>query len=175
MTTEKIWKDFNQQLLGFIKSKVSDTLIAEDILQEVFIKIHLKASTLSNSNKLTSWLYQITRNTIIDYYRKNQPDFSDEFPQHLTDTEEKKEQSDFSQCLQPFIKRLPLKYKEAILKTELGSLSQKDYAKELNLSYSATKSRVQRAKKMLHESFLDCCDSNQSACKTEENDPNCGC
>ena len=175
MTTEKIWANFNQQLLGFIKSKINDNLIAEDILQDVFIKIHLKSNTLTDSNKLTSWLYQLTRNSIIDYYRKNKPNFSDEYPQNLSDSEEKQEETDFSQCLQPFINQLPAKYKEAILKTELGSLSQKEYATELNISYSATKSRVQRAKKMLHESFLNCCGSNQAACKTDDNDPSCGC
>ncbi len=52
---------------------------------------------------------------------------------------------------------LPENYKEAILLTELGPLSQKEYAEKLGISYSGAKSRVQRAKHQLHELFKECC------------------
>ena len=69
-STEIIWKEFNKELLRFIIKRVKDNDLAHDLLQDIFIKIHLKISTLSDSDKLTSWVYQITRNSIIDHYKK---------------------------------------------------------------------------------------------------------
>ncbi|NQX97509.1 MAG: RNA polymerase subunit sigma, partial [Flavobacteriales bacterium] len=58
MSTEKIWENFHHQLLGFITVRVNNKNIAEDILQDVFVKIHLKSETLTEKTKLQSWLYQ---------------------------------------------------------------------------------------------------------------------
>ena len=69
---ENIWKQFHQQLLGFIASKVNDQAMAEDILQDVFIKVLNNIDSLSAADKLQPWLYQICRHAIIDYYRSKQ-------------------------------------------------------------------------------------------------------
>ena len=159
MTTELIWGDFYDKLLGFVKSRVNNDENAEDILQEVFIKIHKNSSQLKDQKKLVSWLYQITRNTIIDFYRKKKLEFSDqldqEFPAEIKLDEDINPQ--FIKCLMPFVNKLPEIYKQALIKTSLEGISQKNYAQEMNLSYSAAKSRIQRAKIKLKESFTACC------------------
>ena len=66
MTTEAIWNEFGSGLFGFIKGKVNNQENAEDIFQDVFIKIHQKSGQLKEEDKLSSWVYQITRNAIID-------------------------------------------------------------------------------------------------------------
>jgi len=176
MSTEKIWEEFNNQLLGFIKSKVNNQSIAKDILQDVFIKIHLKSDTLTENSKLQSWLYQITRNTIIDYYRKKKLPISDELSIEIPEVIAEKSLLDFCNCLTPFIENLPDKYKDAILKTELGNLSQKEYANQLGISYSALKSRVQRGKTELKNAFISCCnlklDKNEKVIPSENS---CSC
>lgn len=155
--TEKIWNQFKEELMVFIISKVGDKELAKDLLQEVFVKIHLKLSTLTDKEKLTSWIYQITRNTIIDHYRKNKPsDIIDNMEQSLT------EKSDIYNnelhcCLKPFIDELPEKYQDVLIKTTYGALSQKKYALMEDLSYSTVKSRIQRARKQLKDSFKKCC------------------
>ena len=68
--TKDIWEEFHLELLGFIKTRINDSDTAEDILQEVFVKIHNNTDTLKQNFSLASWVYQITRNTIIDFYRK---------------------------------------------------------------------------------------------------------
>ncbi len=68
MKTEDIWNDRQKKLLVFIKGRVADES-AEDILQEVFIKIHTKLKCLKENEKLENWLFKITRNSIVDYYR----------------------------------------------------------------------------------------------------------
>ena len=155
--TADIWKDFNKELLGFIKARVNDPDLADDILQDVFIKVHQKSHLLADQDKLASWLYTIARNTIIDHYRKNNPEqpgntFEETIPEEINERN-----NEFTPCLLPFIRKLPAKYKDALLKTVYGNQSQKAYAEANGLSYTATKTRVQRARKQLKTLFVDCC------------------
>jgi RNA polymerase sigma-70 factor (ECF subfamily) len=155
-TTETIWQTFHQELFNFINKRVKDKDISKDILQDVFIKIHLKLKTLSDKDKLTSWVYQITRNSILDYFKKQK------LKVPLTDNmmelqEEKMFNEDLANCLKPMIAQLPDNYKEAIMQTEMGHLSQKAYAESIGISYSGAKSRIQRARQQLHELFNECC------------------
>ena len=66
---EDIWIIFEDRLRSFIRSRISDEMAAEDILQEVFIKIHSNIDTLKEDSKIQSWIFQITRNSMNDYFR----------------------------------------------------------------------------------------------------------
>ena len=156
MDTLKIWNDFNDQLLNFIRTKVHDKDAANDILQDVFVKIHSKLSTLSSSEKLTSWIYQITRNSIVDYFRK-QKQMAPIKEQAIGENINPDEEMNIEKCLKPFLNQLSPQYKDALLKTDLGNLSQKEYAHELNISYSGAKSRVQRGREQLKKLITECC------------------
>ena len=89
---EELWLQLGNKLRAFILSKVHDETIADDILQEVFLKMHLNIDTLNDDTKIQSWIYQITRNLIIDHFRsvkkdrqilphlfENEEDSNDEF------------------------------------------------------------------------------------------------
>jgi len=177
MTTTLIWNQFQDKLYGFIKSKVNNQEDAKDILQDVFIKIHLKIESLTNPEKLTSWIYQITRNQINDFYRgtKNEVNLSEGFEI----ANEQKEDSPYciSSCLEPFTKQLDPKYQQALIETNYGTTSQKEFAEQYGLSYSTAKSRVQRAKKELKEIFMGCCvvQTNQEGQSAEIRNKDCGC
>lgn len=155
--TKDIWGEFNEELLGFIKARINDSETAKDILQDVFLKIHRDVNTIKDNEKLTSWIYQITRNTIIDFYRKRKIDTKEYEFEKLLPVEIDDSTFDFTKCLKPFISKLPDKYKDILLKTTYGNISQKEYSERHSLSYSAAKSRVQRARQKLKESFIKCC------------------
>ncbi|MDF1517540.1 MAG: sigma factor, partial [Lutibacter sp.] len=70
---EFLWNNFHKELEGFIYSRVKDRDATNDILQDIFIKIQNNLGTLRDESKLSSWIYQITRNTINDYFRKLKP------------------------------------------------------------------------------------------------------
>ena len=177
MTTEAIWMDFGDKLLGFIKARVSKVENAEDILQDVFVKIHQRSNQLNDEKKLMSWVYQITRNTIIDFHRKKKIPLSDKITNEINSESDSDMNPQFIQCLMPFIKELPRKYQEALEKTIYGDMSQKEYAKEINLSYTATKSRVQRARLKLKDLFTACCaiKSDTYGNIISSNAENCSC
>jgi len=63
--TDAIWIKYSPRLKHFIRKRVSDESSADDILQEVFKKIHSHIGTLKDETKVERWIYSITRNTII--------------------------------------------------------------------------------------------------------------
>ena len=70
MTTISVWEKFSGYLRNFINQKAANAADAEDILQEVFLKVHKNLHQLSKIEKLESWLFRITRNVIADFYKK---------------------------------------------------------------------------------------------------------
>lgn len=144
-----IWTKTQQELKNFVYKKVRDKALADDIVQDVFLKVHAKLEQLKDSEKVSGWIYQITRNTITDYYRSKSKTISshdldwDSDHQMLTEC--------VSSCLQEMLLTLPEKYREALAFTEIENLSQTHLAERLNISYSGAKSRVQRARQMLRE------------------------
>ncbi len=154
---QHIWQDLHQELQKFIQSKVKNTTVSEDILQEVFVKIQLKVHTLKDCSKLTSWVYQITRNTITDYFRKQKrSSFTSIEELELLAEEEEPFFEGLTNCINGKINELPDKYKEALLLTVFKDYSQKELAEYLGISYSGTKSRVQRAKEKVKGLVADC-------------------
>src|SRR5215203_7546113 len=68
--TQQIWSEFSDRLRTFIARRVDSEADADDILQDVFLRIHRRAGTVKRHERLVSWLFQVTRNAIIDYYRE---------------------------------------------------------------------------------------------------------
>ena len=156
--TEDIWLNFGNKLKSFIKSKVQNETIAEDILQETFIKIHSNIDKLEDNTKIQAWVYQITRNVIADHFRKTKKTI-DKSPDFLTDDEEYAEEfmTESIRDMVEMMDNLPPEYCEALCLTELDGMSQKDYALKSGISYTAAKSRVQRARRKLKDMLMKCC------------------
>lgn len=152
----KVWTDMNDRLTNFVKGKIHNTELAEDIVQDVFLKVFSKSNTLKNKDKLVSWIYQITRNEIIDHFRKAS------FYNPSLDIEEEIYEdtltSEVSECVRPVIDSLPQKYREALILSDIENIPQKEIAERLNISYSGLKSRVQRAREMLKSTCEQCCE-----------------
>jgi len=140
---------FQRELKGFVYRRVKDKELAEDIVHDVFIKVQNRIGQLHEQGKLTSWIYQITKNTIIDHYRKQSRNLCTEDLNWENDAPNFNEC--VTRCLQNMLGTLPDKYREAFQLAEVENLPQLELAKRLGLSYSGAKSRVQRARQMLRE------------------------
>lgn len=66
------WEESKITLKNFIRDRVSNEEDAEDILQDVFLKLISNVDKLIDNQKVHAWIYKTTRNAIIDYYRRNQ-------------------------------------------------------------------------------------------------------
>lgn len=154
--TSLIWTSFSGYLKNFISQKISSQPDVEDILQEVFVKIHLNINSLQNEKKLQSWVFSIARNVINDYHRKNLLTTDLQKIEIYTD-EGADEFEKLKDCLRPFINKLPTKYKRALYLSDVKGMKQQEIAINLNLSLSGTKSRIQRAREMIKQNFISCC------------------
>lgn len=154
---ESIWEQYCCRLLAFIRGRVPDESQAEDILQEVFIRVHRHLCCLPPPGKMESWIYQIARNLIIDSYRQHRDEF--ELPQGFPadgETPEFDAEASLEGSLRGMIDELPEPYREALLLTEYEDLSQVELARRLSISVSGAKSRVQRARAKLRDIILAC-------------------
>ncbi len=159
-STEEVWDNFNKQLYTFIYKRVNNKVEAEDILQNVFIKIHKNIEKLNEKEKLPPWIYRIARNTIIDYYRSMGKNRHQEFNEELIPHEITPKGDlycEIKTCLKSFVGILPEKYKESVELSELGGMKQKDVAEKLSISLPSAKSRIQRDREMIKQHFIDCC------------------
>ena len=157
-TDDRLWQDYRTQLVRFVAKRVADEATAEDIVHDVLLRAYARRHTLRSGEKFEQWLYQITRNTVIDHYRARRP--SDPLPDDLAASDQpaaRNARRELAACMQPLVDSLPAHYRDAVVLAELEGLTQTETAGRLGLSVSGAKSRVQRARRLLEEKILDCC------------------
>lgn len=158
-TIEALYEEFRKPLLRYIQYKVSDSFIAEEILNDVFFKASNSIEQLKEQTKVQSWLYKIASNLIIDYYRKHK-DKVLEFQEHTHIEDEKEEQTalnDLSCCLSDLLQQLPSNQSNALKAVYFYELTQKEYAQNHKLNLSSVKSDIKRGKEKMKGFFDTCC------------------
>lgn len=158
VTTGDLWTVFRQRLYFYIRARSRSPQDAEDILQDVFVKVHQRLDTVEDDARLTSWLYRVTHNTIVDYYRKKRPSPSAQEPPAPVEDDIPIAEQRLAPFLGEIINGLPAIYREALTLTELEGLTQDEMGRRLGLSTSGAKSRVQRGRAMVRDQLLDCCE-----------------
>ncbi|MDO4230068.1 MAG: sigma-70 family RNA polymerase sigma factor [Capnocytophaga sp.] len=152
--TEKIWQDFAEPIYFFILKRVKNKELSNDILQEVFIKIHKNIHQLKDESKLKSWIFQITRNEIVNFFEKEN--------KYTTLPEKIQEENDSiplnNCCFDKFINDLPELYKIPIEMIYIEGKKQNQVANELKITLSNVKIRLKRAKEILKGKLKDCCE-----------------
>lgn len=159
MTIEDIWSMYQPRLSTFIHKHIAETTDVDDVLQEVFVKVHTHISSLRDEEKLQSWMYQIARNAITDYYRQQKRNLPLETMQEIEEDNRVFDDvvRELTPCIREMVGQLPDKYRQALLLTEYEGLTQKELSIRLGISFSGAKSRVQRAREQLKNMLLACC------------------
>ena len=152
-----LWQEHKNELRNFILKRVKDQNLTNDILQDVLMKVYNFCISKSGVRNIRSWLFQIAQNTITDHYRK-QSKFTN--LDNLNEIEYEDQNIAFSEAtnyILPMLEFLPKEYAVPLKFADIDNIKQADIAKKLNLSLSATKSRIQRARKLLKAEFITCC------------------
>jgi RNA polymerase sigma-70 factor (ECF subfamily) len=152
-----IWRENHDQLLAFINKRIKNKEESEDILQEIFIKILSKIGTLKDNSKLQAWVYQMTRNAIIDYIRKKK---FQEMEAEIKDIEDETDENAMNEAagwIGKYVDALPETYREAVVLYEMKGLSQKEIADQLGISYTNARSRIQRGRQLIKKKLTNCC------------------
>ena len=140
----QIWEEFAGRIRSHLLKKLRRKDDVDDLMQEIFIKVHSHLGHLRESGKLSSWIYRISENTLNDYYRKSRiTDIGyDENKSAAGDSNEKNPLAGIEGCLEAFIARLPEKYRKPLVMSDVEGIKQKEIAESMNISYSGLKSRV---------------------------------
>ena len=155
MTTNEVWKQYSEDVKRFIVSKVHEKTLADDILQDTFMKIHTKLHTLKDARKLKSWIFTIARNSIMDFFRASKISFEVADLGSEIDTEE--DYHTEKDCLIGILQNLPKKYRTTLFLSDIKGMKPSEVAKQLNQNLPTTKSQIQRARKLIAQGFMDCC------------------
>jgi len=156
----KTWSELDRQLLSFIKKRIKNPEDAEDMLQEVYIKVHGNLSSLRDEDKMVSWIYQITRNTINTCYKRCYRIDSVEYEdtcRGMTSEEEDNLNSEVVVSMKRFIEKLPEDYREVIKLHEFEGLTHREIGERLGISENTSKSKLKRGKERLKKLLDNCC------------------
>jgi RNA polymerase sigma-70 factor (ECF subfamily) len=157
------WNELEKRLRPYVARRVASSADVDDILQEIFVRMHRGLASLRDGERFGGWVYRIAQNAIADAGRARArdpvvlvPDVPERLDEDGTDHDAEL-QADLGTCVARFIARLPSPYREAITLIELEGLTQKDAADMLGVSLSGMKSRVQRGREKIREMFDECC------------------
>lgn len=151
-----LWSEFSEPLRKFLRARTHGETDAEDLLQEVFLRIHRRLPSLREPGKLQGWVYRIARNAIIDHYRTRHEHLPLDFEPESNDPSGR-DAVDLTPSLRRFIAALPVQYREPLVRHEFQGESLPEVALALGLSLTATKSRVRRARLLLRGMLDQCC------------------
>lgn len=154
---EFVYREFDSSLGKFIRRRILDADEAEDILQDVYLKIHDGIGTLREADRLTPWVFQITRNAIVDHYRRSHPESELKEDLIALPTDEPDLYAELASSVRGMLACIPNHYRQALEMADLQGVKQDEVARQMGLSLSGAKSRIQRARQKLKQLFLACC------------------
>lgn len=161
MEVAGVYTEFHRSLLAYVRSKIRSKEDAEDIMQNVFAKISANADSLSEKDKIQNWLFTVTRNAVIDYYRvnakKKNVELNESISEQLLEEENTDSTKGLDSCVATMIALLPEEYKGIVEDAEINGISQKELAEKYGMAYSSMRSRVQRGRERLKQLFYNCC------------------
>jgi RNA polymerase sigma-70 factor, ECF subfamily len=160
--TETVWELLSAKLKSFIRSRVDTEQAAEDLLQEAFLRIHQRLDKLSDQERVESWVFQIARNLITDYYRERgraplPGDMEAEPAERPVEAEPDNHNQRIGEWLFAAIESLQEPHRQAMRMYEVEGVSQAEIAEKLGISLSGAKSRVQRGRRKLKRVLDRCC------------------
>ena len=155
------WNQYREKILNFLRSRVSDDELAKDLTQDIFVKVLQNQNRLEEIENLDSWIFTIARNRLIDHTRKKKEQILED--EDVADNEREIDKinqlvNEISDCLMQFIEEYEGVDNQLLISIFSGETSQKEAAKELDIPYSTLKSRVQKAREVIFNRFIEeCC------------------
>ena len=162
-----IWAEVGASIERSVRRRISDPHQADDIVADVMLRIHQNLGALDDHERVTAWVFRITRNAITDHYRRTgrrrevlaaeiEPDADRSADAWLDDQEATL--SELAACIRPLVAALPAEYRRALEMTDFEGRTQADAARIEGISLSGMKSRVQRGRRQFATLVRQCCE-----------------
>lgn len=152
---DQIYTEYSGKVMGYIRARVRSSADAEDLHSEVFEKILRKIDDFDPSKaSLNTWIFTITRNTVIDHFRRTKP--TEDLDENLSDNIELDEDLLKSETLSELaaaLRKLPQQLMDIIVLRYYDGKPLTEIAEMMHLSYGAVKLRHQNAVLMLRQAM----------------------
>ena len=148
LNNEEIYKEYHDKVFAYVRKHVNNIADAEDLCEDVFVKIYSKIDTFdSKKASLSTWIYAMTSNTVIDFYRTNH--IHSEIPEDLAEDksliEDEVLNGESLELLAKALKSLPREQMDIIVLRYYKGLTLQEVAEQVGLSYGVTKLRHREA------------------------------
>lgn len=151
----EIHDQFYERVKKFILASVRDDSVADDLVQDAFIRIQENLGSVKDPSKISSWIFRIAHNLCQDHFRARKKVTShEEINDGLANLQEtplqkKVEQGEMSQCVQDQLSLLPESLRSVLILFDVMDFSHQEIAGILGLSVENVKVRLHRARKKL--------------------------
>jgi RNA polymerase sigma-70 factor (ECF subfamily) len=169
---EQIYAEYQPKIFRYL-SRLTNAVEAEDLTQDVFLKVSRALERFRGDSQVSTWLYRIATNSVIDHSRsvacrqntlESRLDDTCEAQTRViwTDQEEASleemllEKQRFN-CFTDFIQKLPMSYRLIVILSELEQLTSQEIAAILGLSQEAVKIRLHRGRERLFQELKEHC------------------
>lgn len=153
-----IWLEYKDGLIGYLFNRVKDKELAEELSRQSLMKLYYSCCSGKEIKNVRSWLFRIAHNVMIDHFKLiNKAQRSLPTDRLIEDFEEDDIYKQAAPWIEPLIKLLPEEYGLPLKMADIEKQKQQDIAEQLGLGLPATKSRIQRARKLLREKIQECC------------------
>ncbi|VAW29659.1 hypothetical protein MNBD_BACTEROID07-1138 [hydrothermal vent metagenome] len=158
---EKIFRMYHKQLYFFCYSFLNQKEDAENLTQDVFVKLWVNRASLDCEKSFSGFLFTMTKNLTLNYIRKtiHQQIFVSQLlnnkPEDCCQTEKQVSFNEAKSILNNLINRLPTKRKEIFLLSREKGLSHKEISKHLDISVHTVESQVSKALKFIRNGLKD--------------------
>lgn len=153
---EAIYKHFNRPLFNLVYRYTYNSEIAEDLLQDIFLKVFSHLHDIRNEETFVGWIYRIAVNTCYSYLRKKKSQLQRTMP--LDDVEGKIEGGTYKsgdeimkKSLDDAIQSLPDKMKSVFLLHDVQGFKHKEISRMLGCSMGTSKSQLFKARMKIRE------------------------
>lgn len=152
----------HQRFLAFLERRVESREVAEDILQEAFVRGLPRLSSLRQQESVVAWFYRMLRNALIDHYRRRDAEaramqqVATEFNEAATDSEM---MHAVCECVTSLIGTLKPEYAAAIQRVDLDGIAVRAFADEQGINANNAGVRLHRAREALRRQLVRSCGS----------------
>lgn len=155
-----LFERYSRRIYNFLARMTMDQQLAEDLCQNVFLRMIKYRSSYREGSRFQSWIYQIARNVFSDHYQsvKNKyPAFVDveKISDHMADNEESQLQDEKEILLQRSMARLTEEQRELLVLTRFQQMKYEDVAELMDTTVSNVKVKVHRAIIRLREYYFE--------------------
>lgn len=137
----EIYNQYHDKVQWFLLEKVGDKYLAEDLCSDVFVKVLDKIDSFDESKaSLSTWIFTIARNTLIDYYRGRK--VFEEMPEEIVDTSDIDEEICNNETLSELanaLEKLDERERDIVILRYYSGATLKEIAEKLNISYAYVK------------------------------------